>query len=189
MLEDTTRSSDTSTMGAGRPAPSEEFVQLFTETQRRLYLYILAQVPSVSDAEEVLQNSNLVIWSKCDQFTLGTSFFAWATQIATYEVLKHRQRFSRDKLQFNDEFVQTVAGETEEASDDLELRRLALEMCLKKLRPEDRELIHRRYQPGESGKNIAKSLNRPPNSVYQSLGRIRRQLLDCIDRRLSFEAV
>lgn len=189
VVEDATHTSEPRKSRAGAPAPSEEFVQLFTETQRRLYLYILAQVPSVSDAEEILQNTNLVIWSKCDQFTLGTSFFAWATQIATYEVLKHRQRFSRDKLQFNDDFVQSVAGEVEEVSVELELRRLALEMCLKRLRPEDRDLIHRRYQPGESGKSIAKNLNRPPNSVYQSLGRIRRQLLECIDRRLNLEAL
>lgn len=188
MVQDTAQTDDTEITGTGRPAPTDEFVQLFTETQRRLYLFILAQVPSVSDAEEVLQNTNLVIWSKCDQFTLGTSFFAWSSQIATYEVLKHRQRFSRDRLQFNDDFVQTVAWEVEESTDDLELRRLALEMCLKKLRPADRELIHRRYQPGESGKSLAEDLDRPANSVYQSLGRIRRQLLECINRRLSIEA-
>ena len=189
MARDTTHTDRTENSEAGGPAPSEEFVQLFTQTQRRLYLYILAQVPSVSDAEEILQNTNLVIWSKCDRFTLGTSFFAWASQIATFEVLKHRQRFSRDKLQFNDDFVQSVASEVEEYSADLELRRRALESCLKKLRPADRELIHRRYQPGESGKELARDLDRPANSVYQSLGRIRRQLLDCINRRLSVEAI
>ena len=189
VVQNTNQTDGIETTGTGRPAPSAEFVQLFTQTQRRLYLCILAQVPSVSDSEEILQNTNLVIWSKCNRFTLGTSFFAWASQIATYEVLKHRQRFSRDKLQFNDDFVQAVAGEVEEYSHDLELRRQALESCLKRLRPTDRELIHQRYQPGESGKHLAENLERPANSVYQSLGRIRRQLLDCINRRLSVEAV
>jgi RNA polymerase sigma-70 factor (ECF subfamily) len=168
--------------------PSEEFVQLFTRHQRRLYLFILSQVPSTHAAEEILQETNVVIWSKYRQFDLATNFFAWSAQIATYEVLKHRQRRQRDKLKFSDEFVQAVAEEAAERSDELEQRRQALERCLKKLRPADRELIRRRYQPGESGKDVAEELGRPANSVYQSLGRIRRTLLECINRRLSLEA-
>ena len=168
--------------------PSEEFVQLFTRNQRRLYLFILSQVPGVANAEEVLQDTNVVIWSKYHQFDVATNFFAWAAQIATYEVLKFRQRRQREKLRFSDEFVQTVASELEERSDELELRRQALETCLQKLRPGDRDLIRRRYQPGESGKDLAEGLHRPANSVYQSLGRIRRTLLECINRRLSAEA-
>ena len=36
-------------------APAEDFVQLFTKWQRRLFLFILAQVPNLVDAEEILQ--------------------------------------------------------------------------------------------------------------------------------------
>jgi RNA polymerase sigma-70 factor (ECF subfamily) len=168
--------------------PSEEFVQLFTRNQRRLYLFILSQVPGVANSEEVLQDTNVVIWSKYHQFDVTTNFFAWAAQIATYEVLKFRQRRQREKLTFSDEFIQTVAAEVAERSDELERRRQALEKCLQKLRAGDRELIRRRYQPGETGKDLAEGLSRPANSVYQSLGRIRRTLLECINRRLAAEA-
>ncbi|MBL8851823.1 MAG: sigma-70 family RNA polymerase sigma factor [Planctomycetaceae bacterium] len=169
-------------------APSEEFVQQFTRHQRRLYLYILSQVSNTQDAEEVLQETNLIVWAKFHQFDLTTNFFAWAAQIATYEVLKFRQRRHREKLRFSDEFVDAVSRDVMERSEELERRRTALEMCLKKLKPDDRALIHRRYQPGERGKHVAADLGRPANSVYQSLGRIRRTLLDCIQRRLATEA-
>lgn len=165
--------------------PSEEFVQLFTRHQRRLYLFILSQLAGTQDAEEVLQETNLVIWAKYHQFDIDTNFFAWAAQIATYEILKFRQRRQREKLRFSDEFVQTVATEVLERSDELELRRKALEQCLQKLRSGDRDLIQKRYQPGERGKNLAEDLGRPANSVYQSLGRIRRTLLECINRTLA----
>ena len=56
-----------------------------------------------------------------------------------------------------------------------------------KLQQEDRDLIQRRSQPGHSGTEIAEVLGRPANSVYQSLGRIRRTLLECVQRRLSAE--
>ncbi len=88
-------------------------------------------------------------------------------------------------MRFSDEFLETVSKEALERSDELEQRRAALVECLKKLRPKDRELIQQRYTPGERGKHLAEQIGRPANSVYQSLGRIRRVLMDCIQRRLT----
>ena len=119
------------------------------------------------------------------QFVPGTSFLSWARQIARFEILKHRQRFRRDKLTFSDEFVAAVAEEVDAQSETQDRRRDALQVCLEKLQPGDRELIQRRYQPGLSGKDLADHLGRPANSVYQSLGRIRKALLDCIHRQLA----
>lgn len=149
-----------------------------------MYLFILAQIPRPNDAEEILQNTNVVIWSKCDRFEPGTNFVAWAMKIASLEVLKFRQRHARDKLQFSDEFVSRVAAAIEEEADLLDRRRRALASCMKKLRPDDRELIQQRYAPGGSGKSVAEALRRPANSVYQSIGRIRQALLECIERQL-----
>jgi RNA polymerase sigma-70 factor (ECF subfamily) len=165
--------------------PSEEFVQLFTRTQRRLYLTILAQVPRPDDAEEILQNANVIIWSKYHQFEAGTNFFAWAARIATYEVLKYRQKHARDRLQFSEEFVKSVAVEMADDSPQLDQRRQALARCMNKLRPKDRELIRLRYSDGARGKTVARHIGRPVNSVYQSLGRIRRALLNCVNRQLN----
>src|SRR5690606_13825171 len=142
------------------------------------------QVPCPNDAEEILQNANVVIWSKCQQFEVGSNFFAWAAKIASLEVLKYRQRYARDRLQFSDEFVQAVAAQSQEEAPHLELRRQALARCLTKLRPDDREIIQLRYAEGADGKSVASRIGRPANSVYQSLGRIRRTLLTCIERQL-----
>ena len=165
--------------------PSAEFVQLFTKLQRRLFLFILAQVGNPTDAEEVLQETNVIIWSKFHQFQAGTNFFAWAGKIATYEILKYRDKRRSSRLQFSDDFLSRVAEEAIEISDELELRREALSECLRGLKPEDRELIQARYAPGENGLRVAEKLGRPINSVYQSIGRIRKVLFDCVTRRLA----
>lgn len=167
--------------------PDDEFIRLFTGAQRQLYLFILSQVGRVQAAEEILQETNLIIWSKSEQFQPGTNFLAWARQIAVYEVLKWRQRKSRDKLQFSDEFVKVIVDEYESTHDDVERQQRALENCLQKLNAQDRELIEQRYQPGVTGKDVAKALNRPANSVYQSLGRIRKSLIECVQRQLATE--
>jgi RNA polymerase sigma-70 factor (ECF subfamily) len=171
---------DTSTTGL-----SEEFVQLFTRTQRRLYLFILSQVPNVQDAEEILQDANCVMLAKHHQFEPGSNFVAWASQIAVYEILKYRKRHGREKLRFSDEFLQAVAEEAPLTLDNVEERRRALELCLQKLRPKDRELIQERYSPGTRGRDLAEDLGRPANSLYQSLGRIRRTLMECVERQLA----
>lgn len=166
--------------------PNGDFVQLFTKSQRRLFLFILAQIGNANDAEDVLQETNVIIWSKFHQFQLGTSFFAWAGKIATFEILKYRDRQrAANRIKFSDEFLAHVAAEAMELSDELELRRAALSDCLRGLRPDDRELIQARYSPGENGLKMAEHLGRPANSVYQSIGRIRKVLFDCVTRRLA----
>ena len=79
------------------------------------------------------------------------------------------------------------SAEALERSDEFEQRRVALVECLAKLRPKDRDLIEQRYAPGERGKRLAEQLGRPANSVYQTLGRIRRVLMECIQRRMTEE--
>ena len=175
-------------VGIPAVSPQEEFIKLFTRYQRRVYLYILSQIPNPVDAEEIHQETNVVVWNKFDQFELGTNFFAWACRIASYEVLKYREKRRRDRHLFSDEFVRQVASEALEQADGLEERRRSLAVCLGSLRQKDRELIQLRYAPGESGKSVAEILGRPINSVYQSLGRIRRSLFECVNRRLSAQA-
>lgn len=168
--------------------PSEEFVQLFSRSQRRIYLHVLGQVGNPDHADDILQETNVVIWSKFDRFELGTNFIAWSFQIANYEVLKYRDKRRSNKLVFSDDILESLAIESEEQQDDLDLRRSALRECIKKLRPEDRELIETRYAPGSSGRDLAEDLGRPSNSVYQSIGRIRKTLFECVSRHLATEA-
>ena len=167
------------------PAPGEEFVQLFSRNQRRLYLHILGQLGNSDDAEDILQETNVVIWRKFDRFQPGTNFIAWSFQIANFEVMKFRDRRRSSKLVFSDALIEMIAQESEESQDDFDQRRGALRECLKKLRPKDRELIQSRYSPGNKGKDVAAVLDRPMNSVYQSIGRIRKTLFECITRQLA----
>ncbi len=175
-------------MSGTGPNPTEEFVQLFTRYQRRIYLFILGQVPNPIDAEEVLQETNVVILRKHTQFEMGTNFLAWGCSVARFEILKHRDRYKRDRLHFSNEFLQLVEGETVKREAVSEARREALVGCISKLSETDRELIQLRYSPGNNGHNVAEALGRPANSVYQSLSRIRKALLDCINRRVAAEA-
>ena len=174
-------SSETSSHGV----PGEVFIREFTQSQRPLYLYILPLVGNTADADEVLQETNLVIWAKWQQFELGSNFLAWGRAIARLEVFRHRRNRNR-KLTFLDgNVLELVADRSESVNENLDVRQAALAKCLGQLRAKDRDLIRMRYAPGANGDKVAKTLGRPANSVYQSLGRIRRVLMECVRMQLA----
>ena len=166
---------------------TEQFVQLLAATQRRLYLLILALVHRADDAEEILGDTNLVLWTKFDEFQQGTDFWAWACQVARYEVFKFRdrQRFRGSWAPLSDEVLELVAETSVRATDELELRRTALEECLKKLRDHDRDLLDRRNLPGATVVTIAGELGRSVEGLYKVYQRIYRTLAECIDRAVA----
>ena len=74
------------------------FITLLTGYQNRLYAYILSMLGDPAAAEDVLQQANLVIWSKADSFEPGSDFEAWVMTIARFEVKAYRTKVGRDRL-------------------------------------------------------------------------------------------
>ena len=183
MAESSPQSTNVTTVQ--QQAPGEDFVRLFTQSQRALYLSIIPLVQTTADAEEVLQETNVVMLSKWTQFQPGTNFLAWCRAIARLEVFRFRRSRHHRVLLLGDDVVGLLADRMEEQPSDFELRRDALTKCIGKLRTQDQEIIRRRYTTGSTGDSVAQQLGRPANSVYQSLGRIRRVLLECIRRQLA----
>ena len=174
---------------AGSENREEEFLRLFARAQRRIHAYILALVFDANTAADLLQEVNIVLWRKFDQYEEGTNFFAWAREIARLSVLRHRQanagRIPSLDPQLLDELADRFADATSLDADDR--RRDALERCLQKLSDADRELILSRYAPGASVAGIAQRSQRTVNSVSQSLRRIRNVLAECVARTLRAE--
>ena len=140
------------------------------------------------DVDDLLQEVNLVLWEKADEFEPGTDFWAWASQIARFKVLNHARKLGRERLVFDLEVLERVADVARERLQTLDRRRIALDHCLKQLPPSQRQLIDLRYASGQSIDKIAKSIGRPAGSIRQTLYRIRAALLACIERQLATEA-
>jgi RNA polymerase sigma-70 factor (ECF subfamily) len=165
----------------------DEFVRLLAQNQRRLFLYVHTLVPNHTDAEEVLQNTNLVLWREFGSFEIGTNFAAWACRVALNQVLAWRKKRQRDRLQFSDEFLGVIATEAAEANDLLEERRRVLAGCLSKLPADQRELIRLRYTEEGSIETVAQKARRTVEATYRALSRIRHTLHECVSRTLARE--
>ncbi|GIW80385.1 MAG: hypothetical protein KatS3mg105_2192 [Gemmatales bacterium] len=160
------------------------FVRLLSQNQRRLYLYVMSLVPSRNDAEEVLQETNLVLWREFDRFEEGTNFAAWACRVALNQVLAWRKRRQRDRLCFSDAFLEAVAAEADSSADVLEDRAEALSRCLEKLPAHQRDLLNLRYTEQMDIEEVARRAERSTEAVYRALSRIRHALHDCVTRTL-----
>ncbi|MCG8653130.1 MAG: sigma-70 family RNA polymerase sigma factor [Pirellulales bacterium] len=165
--------------------PDAEFVALMTEHQLPLLLYVRLLMPGDGAAGDVAQQANAKIWEKRADFELGTNFKAWAFSIARFEVLGYRKQQARDaRLVFSDDLQSTIADEIIDACDDLETRREALQGCLQKLKPADRELLLHRYATTETLADYAARMGRSVGGLKVTLYRLRSALLTCIERQL-----
>src|SRR3954470_18998801 len=78
-----------------REEDTEKFVVLLTGSQAEILRYILALVPEVNEAQEILQETAVALWRKFDQYDLSEPFVPLACRFAFNHVLKHRARKSR----------------------------------------------------------------------------------------------
>ena len=169
------------------PDRASQLMRLITEHQRRIFGYIYTLVPDRQDAQDILQETSVVICKKFDQFRPGTDFAAWACQIAYWEVRRARQKFARSKVIFNQEVVDAIAETAAELLPEMGARHEALAKCLQKLHPRDRELLLTRYEPGSGVEEAAQRSGRSLVAAYKALARLRKLLLDCVTNQLSLE--
>src|SRR3954447_4910101 len=139
-----TRSGD----GGMSPETADAFVRLLGQNQRRLFLYVMSMVPNWNDAEEIIQETNLVLWREFARFQIGTNFTAWACKVALHQVLAWRKRQRRDRLEVSPALLEAVAEEASAAADALEERSQGLARCIDRLPAEHRRLLRLRYSEG-----------------------------------------
>ncbi len=169
-------------MGPRAGSNTEEFVQLMTEHQGRLYAYVLSLLGDPDQANDVLQEANLVLWRNAAEFQLRSNFRAWAFRIAHFQVMAHRQRQLRDRLVFDDEMLAVLDPAARVVDETYEERQERLTACLERLPVAQRDLLRQRYADGLSLQAIADSVRRTANAVAQTLFRARRTLIDCVSR-------
>lgn len=174
------------------------FVKVFVAAQPKIFGYIVSLVASLSDADEVLQETSIVMWTKFDDFELPSTindkavdeFVAWGNQIAFYKVLNLRRKKNLSTSYFSEDTLQLISDEwvKQEQSRVLESRRFALKHCLELLPTPHKEVLKQYYWHETPVEQIATNSSRTTASTYKLLQRIRDSLHRCIDNRLAQQA-
>ncbi len=163
------------------------FLCAFSAHEPALRAFVRRLVPSRMDADDVLQDVAVVLWTKFDSFREGADFRAWAFGIARFEVLAWFRDRGRDRLVLDETVVSLIAEEPGLDEPGLSRHLRALEECLRKMDDGQRDLLMRAYRPGSRIQDLAGASGRSVAGFYQWLHRVRRQLSDCIQTRLAGE--
>jgi RNA polymerase sigma-70 factor, ECF subfamily len=163
----------------------KQLMSLMTQHQRRIFSYIYTLVPDRYDADDLLQDTSVVICEKFDEFEEGTDFVAWACQIAYWRIRYSRQKFARSKVVYQQELVDALAQTAATMQEELDERHEALAHCLQKLPARDREMVLTRYEPGSGVPEAARRAGRSLEAAYKALARIRKLLFDCVSHQLA----
>jgi RNA polymerase sigma-70 factor (ECF subfamily) len=172
------------------PTPqTEQFLKLLGAHERNLFAYVYALTPNWQDAEEVMQRVRIRIWQQFAQYDAEKPFDAWARAIAYYLVLAYRKEKSRQREFFSEHVLEAVSDHFESHLGNAGDRRDALLRCLEKLEPRKRDLVTSYYSSArQTTESIAGMLSMTPNALRQSLFRIRRILLECVQRTMQAES-
>ena len=161
------------------------FLELLLKYHKRIYNFILLLVPNYPDADDIMQETVSVMWSRFDEFEPNSNFAAWGMQIARYKIYNFRKQNKRQ--QFSEESLKMIQQASCGVLDTKVEQNDALQRCLVKLPERDRKLITLRYMREMSFKRISEITGRSVNGLYHTVARIHRVLLHCIHRVMTAE--
>jgi RNA polymerase sigma-70 factor (ECF subfamily) len=162
----------------------QHFMRLYMSAQRRLFGYVLSLVPNHTDADDIVQETVSIMWSKFGEYEPGTDFAAWALRIAHYRVLTYWKRKKMKEKKFSVGAIEAIKEVAESNTKQEDKRIDALRNCLKKLPERDRKILSLRYEVGATLKSVAERLDHNINTLYSTLSRIHIKLLNCIRRAM-----
>ncbi len=166
-----------------------EFGELYERFEPDLRRFIRSLLPPQADAEEVLQNTSVVLLRKMGHFSSSSdpddrSFLRWACVIAKYEVLSYRKKKAKEKLVFSGELLDMMADESMDEQSTREREHAALQECLLQLPAGQAKMIREAYAQGVKGTELAKDLGISAETFYMRMNRMRKKLLACVQERL-----
>jgi RNA polymerase sigma-70 factor (ECF subfamily) len=167
------------------PLQEDIFLRYFSRDRHRIYRFIFSLLPNQADAEDVFQQVSIVLWKNFCDFDQDREFYPWACGVSVNAVKNFRRSAKRHGFLLSDELLAVIASEQINSSQRSRYRLELLQECLTLLKPRDRELVERVYDNGATAVGVAKQMERSVQTVYNRLNRIRKELLQCVNRKSS----
>lgn len=166
----------------------DEFVSLLARHEQAIRGFVRSLLPLPQDVDDVMQETGLVCWRKFDSFHSNGDcgeFVRWACVIARFEVLRHRRRFARDRLVFDEDVMEILAADAESRLNRAEAEREAVAHCLGQLQEPERRLLLSVHMPGDSIARIAADTGQKARRLYSKVNVLRDLISQCIRMQLA----
>ncbi len=174
-------STDRDDLRSGDDAQAQ-FLRLFLSSERELFRYVAALVPNITDAEEIVQQTAVVLLTKFDQYDVSQPFTPWACRFAINIVNQWAARRQRWQSLLDRGLAEELTRRREELRPRFESHLRHLDVCLEKLPPDQRGIVEAYYFHRKNVTAIAAESKRSVDAVYKVLQRIRSLLRHCIEQ-------
>jgi len=168
----------------------ETFVSLVASHQLVLTGFLRTLIHRHSELDDVLQETNLVLWRKRREYDGDRPFAPWACKIAHFQALSHlKSRAGTAPQPLGEAALGQLAQLSMQRVGQMDRQLEEMQRCLRKLSRSHRQLVQARYQENSSVRQIAENLGKTPHSISMILYRLRNILRDCVERSLKSEVV
>ena len=168
----------------------ESFIWHYSRSQLKILGFIQMLVPSTVEAEDILQETSIVLMDKWSEFDQEKDFTNWACGVARYESFKHLRKQKKHagiSLELLRELSDLALAQKTEQND--QQRQEALAKCFETLSAPHQKLLQDRYRLNISVSELARIRSKTERAIYKNLSSIRKMLQDCMRRRLSEVAI
>lgn len=159
----------------------EDVARRLLQHRKALFAYIFAIVRDPHLAEDVFQESSLVILKHPGPIR---DFWALAREIARRQALSGLRAARRPGLCLSPEALDALDRGFDAVAPEAQARQEALRLCIRKLPDLWRRIVESRYWEGLSVARMSERLVRSANTLSVTLNRIRSRLADCVRQRL-----
>ncbi len=163
--------------------------QRFLAGRATLLAYLLGVVRDHAVAEDLLQEVFLALTRACAKGEDITDLPAWCRGVGRNLALKGWRSQRRAPVLVDSALLARLdqAFAERDADDELDRRRAALAACRERLPAHAEELLRKRYGDDLPVADIASDLGRTPAAVMMALSRLRRDLAECVAKRLRLD--
>ncbi len=153
----------------------EAFRKLYEDTDRTIYGFILSILKNPQDAEEVMQETYMKVWTSAPSYKAQGKPLAWMFTIARnlcymrFREQKHKSDLGLDDLDGAE--TGQLCPQIEDAAD-----KLVLKAALKTLKEEERQIVLLKNSSGLKHREIAEVLGMPLATVLSKYNRAMKKL-------------
>lgn len=173
------------TSSGGISSRYEEFLSLFRTNEDRIFGFILTFLPNFAKAEDVLQETMIIMWRKFDEFEPGSHFSAWGIKIARYTLYKFHESQQAGVVRFDSDAIEAISRQVAD-TDTLKTNSYidALLHCFEKLGSQSRQMMLLKYEQNFKVHEISEKIGRSIRETYRILSRIQHTLHECTSQTL-----
>lgn len=172
-----------------RAGDVQAFAAVVRRFERPLRAWLATHAPPGVDIDDIAQTSFLAAYTRLDEYATGTNFAAWLFTIARYQlqtettrlrrIADYRSRYAPDLLAR--ELDRRAADAATEQDERLDL----LKECLDAIDDGRRRFLTWRYDEAIPLTEMAVRSGRSVMAIKKQLWLLRRQLQECVDRKVA----